>query len=61
MTSVPGVMPVLWDFSVRSDEVAQQLRDAIGKHVALHYREHRGIPTSCFGETNYFVDSVTVR
>jgi hypothetical protein len=61
MTSVPGVMPVLWDFSVRDDEVAQQLRDAIGKHVALHYTEHRGIPTTCFGETNYFVDSVTVR
>jgi hypothetical protein len=61
MTSVPGVMPVLWNFSVRNGEVAQQLRDAIGKHVALHYTEHRGIPTSCFGETNYFVDSVTVR
>jgi hypothetical protein len=61
MTSVPGVVPVLWDFSVRDEEVAQQLRDAIGKHVALHYTEHRGIPTSCFGETNYFVDSVTVR
>ena len=61
MTSVPGVMPLLWDFSVRDDAVAQQLRDAIGKHVALHYTEHRGIPTDCFGETNYFVDSVTVR
>lgn len=61
MTSVPGVMPVLWAFSVRDDRVAQQLRDAIGKHVALHYEEHRGVPTSCFGETDYFVDSVTVR
>jgi len=27
--------------------------------VALHYTEHRGIPTSCFGQTNYFVDSVS--
>ena len=61
MTSVPGVMPVLWAFSVRDDEVAQQLRDAIGKHVAVHYTEHKGIPTDCFGETSYFVDSVTVR
>jgi len=61
MTSVPGVMPVLWDFSVRDAAVAQQLRDAIGKHVALHYTEHRGVPGTCFGETNYFVDSVTVR
>jgi len=61
MTSVPGVMPVLWEFSVRDDAVAQQIREAIGKHVALHYTEHRGVPGTCFGETNYFVDSVTVR
>lgn len=61
MTSVPGVMPVLWAFSVRDDVVAQQLRDAIGKHIAVHYTEHKGIPTTCFGETSYFVDSVTVR
>ena len=61
MTSVPGVMPVLWAFSVRDDEVARQLRDAIGKHIAVHYTEHKGIPTTCFGETSYFVDSVTVR
>jgi len=61
MTSVPGVMPVLWAFSVRDDAVAQQLRDAIGQHVAVHYTEHKGIPTECFGETSYFVDSVTVR
>ena len=61
MTSVPGVMPILWDFSVRDARVAQQLRDAIGTHVALHYTEHRGVPGACFGETNYFVDSVTVR
>lgn len=61
MTSSPGVMPIIWDFSVRDDRVAQQLREAIGTHVALHYTEHRGVPTSCFGDTPYFVDSVTVR
>ena len=61
MTSVPGVMPVLWEFSVRDDAVARQLRDAIGRPVALHYTEHKGVPTDCFGETNYFVDSVTAR
>ena len=61
MTSVPGVMPVIWDFSVRDDNVALQLRKAIGEHVALHYTEHRGVPGTCFGDTPYFVDSVTVR
>lgn len=61
MTSVPGVMPIIWDFSVRDDQVARKLRDAIGMHVAPHYTEHRGVPGTCFAETNYFVDSVTVR
>jgi hypothetical protein len=28
--------------------------------VVLHYREHRGVPSSCFGETPYFVDSVRI-
>jgi hypothetical protein len=24
----------------------------------LEYEEHRGVPSSCFGETEYFVTSV---
>ncbi len=61
MTTVPGVAPTLWSFSVRDDDVAEQLRDHVGQRVVLHYAEHRGIPTSCFGETVYFVDSVKVQ
>src|SRR5215813_5111834 len=61
MTTVPGVAPTIWSFSVRDDKVAAQISEAIGKKVALHYTEHRGIPSSCFGETNYFVDSVIVQ
>jgi hypothetical protein len=26
--------------------------------VVLHYTQHPGLPTSCFGLTEYFVDSV---
>jgi hypothetical protein len=61
MTTVPGVAPVIWEFSVRDDAVAEGLRRAIGKPVALHYREHRGVPTKCFGETTYYVDGVIIR
>jgi hypothetical protein len=32
----------------------------VGKPVRLHYTEHRGVPTTCFGDTRYYVDSVTV-
>lgn len=60
MSIVPGVTPTIWDFSVRDERVVPQLRQAIGKRVVLHYREHRGVPTTCFGHTNYFVDSVAV-
>jgi hypothetical protein len=32
----------------------------VGRRVQLHYTEHRGIPSSCFGDTSYFVDRVTL-
>ncbi|HEV8598369.1 MAG TPA: hypothetical protein VGQ69_03330 [Gemmatimonadales bacterium] len=60
LTTVPGVAPTLWSFTVRSDAAARQLNLAIGRRVLLFYREHRGIPSRCFGETSYFVDSVKI-
>ncbi|MEO8201838.1 MAG: hypothetical protein ABI679_15010, partial [Gemmatimonadota bacterium] len=51
MTTVPGVAPTLWEFSVRDPATAEKIRGAIGQRVALHYNEHRGVPTSCFGMT----------
>jgi hypothetical protein len=56
----PGTSPQLWDFSVRDKSVAQQLSKAVGRRVQLHYTEHPGIPTSCFADTRYFVDRVTI-
>jgi hypothetical protein len=60
LTTVPGVAPTIWSFSVRREDVAKQVNIALGRRALLFYREHRGIPTTCFGETNYFVDSVHV-
>ena len=60
LTTVPGVAPTLWEFTVRSDAAARQLNVALGRRVLLFYREHKGIPSRCFGETNYFVDSVKI-
>jgi len=61
MTTVPGVAPVLWDFSIRDHAVAERMRDAIGHRVVLHYSEHRGLPGSLYGDTNYFVDEVRIQ
>jgi hypothetical protein len=60
MTTVPGVAPTLWSFSIRDRHAAEQVGAMVGRHVLLHYTEHRGVPTSCFGETQYYVDSVAV-
>lgn len=58
MTTVPGVAPVLWNFTVKDEAVATQLNALAGKRVVVYYEEHRGIPTTCYGETNHFVSSV---
>jgi hypothetical protein len=60
MTTVPGVAPVIWNFSVAmwDDDLARQINSLLGKKVVLHYREFRYLPSTCFGETPYFVDGV---
>lgn len=52
---VGGVAPQIWHFSVRDEGVVDALHKAVGQQVRIHYEEHRGLPTSCFGETDYFV------
>jgi lysophospholipid acyltransferase (LPLAT)-like uncharacterized protein len=47
-------------FTVRDDAVANKLSQSLGKKIALHYEEHKGVPTSCFGETPYYVVEVRV-
>jgi hypothetical protein len=57
---VGGVAPQIWYFSVRDDAVAQQLFKVVGENLQLRYREHRGIPTNCFGDTPYFAERFTI-
>jgi hypothetical protein len=60
MYVVGGVAPQIWNFSVRDEAVVEQLHKAVGQQVRLQYAEHRGLPTSCFGETDYFVERVEI-
>jgi len=57
---VGGVSPQIWDFSVRDPKLAADLALAVGERVQLHYTEHRGVPSDCFGETSYYVESFRV-
>jgi hypothetical protein len=59
LVSLPGSTVEKFHFTVRDDQVAEQLMQAMGKRVSLHYEEKVGLPTSCFGETRYFVTKVT--
>ncbi len=54
---VPAAQPQLFDFTVRSDSLARALEMAAGKQVSITYEQHKGVPTSCFGETEYYVTS----
>ena len=58
MANLPGAMPEVFAFSVRDDAVADRINRSMGQRVSLHYEEHKGVPTSCFGETSYFVTEV---
>jgi hypothetical protein len=58
MANLPGTMPEIFRFSVRNDSVARILEKNVGKRVSLTYDQHRGVPTSCFAETEYYITNV---
>lgn len=60
ISTIPGSAPILWEFSVRDKNVADRLAEAVSHNgrVVLEYEEHRGVPTTCFGDTPYFVIGV---
>ena len=60
MIPVPGAIPEKFLFSVREDAIAQKINTSMGKKVSMHYEQHKGIPTSCFGDTSYFVTDLKV-
>jgi hypothetical protein len=60
MVSMPGTTSEKFQFTVWDADVAAQINKAMGKRVSVHYEQKVGIPTDCFGETDYFVTSVKV-
>ena len=55
MVTMPGAIPDKFLFSVRDGKVAELINKFAGKRVSLVYEQHKGVPTSCFGETEYFI------
>jgi len=60
MLPIPGAMPERFMFTAREANVINKLQKSLGKKVTLSYEQHKGIPTNCFGETEYFVVAVTI-
>jgi len=60
MVNVPGALQEKFEFTVRDDLVARYVTASMGKRVAITYEQHKGVPTTCFGETEYFVTAVKV-
>lgn len=58
MVTLPGTVAEKFPFTVRDDDLAKKLSADIGKRVTVHYEQRKWIPTSCFGDTEYFVTSV---
>lgn len=58
LVSMPGTQAEKFFFTVRDDAVVKKINATVGSRVRLIYEEHKGLPTSCWGETEYFVTDV---
>lgn len=60
LVSMPGTQAEKFVFTVTDDSIAKRVNESLGQRVKLIYEEHKGIPSSCFGETPYFVQDIKV-
>src|SRR4051812_3732899 len=60
MVSMPGTMSEKFNFTVLDDAIAEQVNKLMGKRVSVYYEEKVGLPTSCFGDTRYYVKKINL-
>jgi hypothetical protein len=58
MTTVVGQPSQAFAFTVKDSKVVADINALAGRKVALIYEEHKGLPSRCFGDTDYFVVGV---
>lgn len=58
--NIPGSLSEKFLFTVRDPKTVDYINASLGKRVALTYEEHRGVPTTCFGDTRYYITAVRV-
>ena len=60
MVNLAGQPAEVFTFTIPDDSVVKKIESFAGQRVVLHYEEHVGIPSSCFGDTAHFVVDVHV-
>ncbi|PPC96984.1 hypothetical protein [Methylotenera mobilis] len=58
LVSMPGTQAEKFFFTVRDENVAKKINATVGDRVRLIYEEHKGVPTTCFGETSFYIKDV---
>ena len=58
LSAIPGSQPEKFLFTTRSDSLAAEIQKLSGQRVVLDYKQHVGVPGTCFGDTEYFVTGV---
>jgi hypothetical protein len=56
--NMAGQPATIFTFTVPDDKLSAEIESYSGHRVELHYEEHKGVPSSCFGDTTYFVTAV---
>ncbi len=60
LVSMPGTQAEKFFFTVRDESVVKKINTSIGERVRLIYEEHKGVPSTCFGETGFYVKDVKI-
>ncbi len=55
---MPGTQAEKFAFTVKDEAIAKKINASMGKRVKIDYEEHKGIPSTCFGESPYFVKDI---
>ena len=58
LTAMPGAIPEKFEFTVRDEKLAAELSANAGKKIVLTYAQHKGLPSACFGDTEYFAQQM---
>jgi hypothetical protein len=56
----PAVQSQLFNFTIHDDSLATLIQNAHDKQVTLSYSQYLTSPSTCLGETRYFIEGITV-